>query len=45
MIMIGTNNTGHRQGKPSETAAGIKVILDEFRERHPNQRQILGSEW
>ena len=31
VIMIGTNNTGHRQDPPEQTAAGIKKILAELK--------------
>jgi beta-glucosidase len=41
VIMIGTNNTGHRQDKPEDTAAGIKAILDELHERIPDTKCLL----
>ena len=41
MIMIGTNNTGHRQDAPKETAAGIKMIIDELQERLPKTKILL----
>jgi beta-glucosidase len=31
VIMIGTNNTGHRMDPPHEIAAGVKMIIDELR--------------
>jgi len=41
VVMIGTNNTGHRQDKPAETAAGVKLILKELRERLPKTKVLL----
>ena len=41
VIMIGTNNTGHREDPPAETAAGIKAILDDLRERLPETKLLL----
>ena len=41
VIMIGTNNTGHRQDPPKETAAGIKLIIDELKERTPKTKILL----
>lgn len=40
VLMIGTNNTGHRAENPETTAAGIKRLLDEIRQRLP-QAQVL----
>ncbi|HEY9105747.1 MAG TPA: GDSL-type esterase/lipase family protein [Roseateles sp.] len=40
VLMIGTNNTGHRAEAPETTAAGIKRLLDEIRQRLP-QAQVL----
>ena len=39
--MIGTNNTGHRQDPPQETAAGIKHILAELKQRKPKMKVLL----
>ena len=41
VLMIGTNNTGHRQENPEFTAAGIKAILDELRQRLPQTKILL----
>lgn len=41
VIMIGTNNTGHRQDPPEETAAGIKAILGELKKRTPETKILL----
>lgn len=39
--MIGTNNAGHRQDPPAQTAAGIQSILTELRERLPNTKVLV----
>ena len=41
VIMIGTNNTGHRQDPPEQTAAGIKKILDVLKKKLPKTRVLL----
>lgn len=41
VVMIGTNNTGHRQDKPEHTAAGIKAILGELKKRLPKTKVLL----
>ena len=41
VVMIGTNNTGHRQDDPDDTAAGIKAILDKLAEKTPNTKVLL----
>jgi lysophospholipase L1-like esterase len=41
VIMIGTNNTGHRQDPPEQTAAGIKAIISELAERIPDTKVLL----
>jgi len=44
MLMIGTNNTGHRkadQEKPEDTVAGIKAILDRLAEKTPQTKILL----
>ncbi|MEW6997808.1 GDSL-type esterase/lipase family protein [Colwelliaceae bacterium BS250] len=41
VLMIGTNNTGHRQEKPEDTALGIKTILSELGSRLPNTKVLL----
>jgi beta-glucosidase len=39
--MIGTNNTGHRQDPPAETAAGIKAIIDRLEKKLPKTKVLL----
>jgi lysophospholipase L1-like esterase len=41
VLMIGTNNAGHRREDPQTTAAGIKKILDELQQRLPNTKILL----
>ncbi len=41
VIMIGTNNTGHRKENPDHTAAGIKRIIEELQLRLPNMKILL----
>jgi enterochelin esterase-like enzyme/lysophospholipase L1-like esterase len=41
VIMIGTNNTGHRKEKPEHTAAGIKRVIDELHLRLPGTKVLL----
>ena len=41
VLMIGTNNTGHRAEDPSTTAAGIKRLLHEIRQRLPDTKVLL----
>jgi len=41
VIMIGTNNAGHRQEKPEDTAAGIKAIVQDLRKRLPDMKILL----
>lgn len=41
VLMIGTNNTGHRAEDPKTTAAGIKHLVDEIRQRLPAARVLL----
>jgi lysophospholipase L1-like esterase len=44
MLMIGTNNTGHRkadQEKPEDTYEGIKVILEKMKEKTPDTKILL----
>jgi beta-glucosidase len=41
VLMIGTNNTGHRAEVPETTAAGIKRLLDEIRQRLPEAQVLL----
>lgn len=41
VVMIGTNNTGHRQDPAEETAAGVKAILDRLRKKCPESKILL----
>ena len=41
VIMIGTNNTGHRREKAAHTARGVERIIDELNLRSPNTKILL----
>ncbi|MGB0409105.1 MAG: GDSL-type esterase/lipase family protein [Opitutales bacterium] len=41
ILLIGTNNTGYRMDPAADTAAGIRAILDEVRNRAPNSKLLL----
>lgn len=41
VLMIGTNNTGYRGENPQTTAAGIRRLLDEIRQRLPATKVLL----
>lgn len=41
VLMIGTNNTGHRQDPPECTAKGIEMILHEMKEKLPETHVLL----
>jgi beta-glucosidase len=41
VVMIGTNNTGHRQEKAEHTAAGIRRVVSELRLRLPETKILL----
>ncbi|ACE82897.1 beta-glucosidase Cel3D [Cellvibrio japonicus] len=41
VLMIGTNNTGHRKENPAGIAAGIQLLLSEIQQRLPNSRVLL----
>ncbi|MEC9092092.1 MAG: platelet-activating factor acetylhydrolase IB subunit [Planctomycetota bacterium] len=41
VVMIGTNNTGHRKEKPEHTAAGIKKIIQELQTRLKKTKILL----
>ncbi|TXG00162.1 GDSL-type esterase/lipase family protein [Massilia arenae] len=41
VLLIGTNNTGHRRDFPAITAAGIERNLDELKARLPRTRILL----
>jgi lysophospholipase L1-like esterase len=41
VLLIGTNNTGHREEDPATTAAGIRRLLDEIGQRLPAAKVLL----
>lgn len=41
VVLIGTNNTGHRQEDPATTLAGIRKDLDALRQRLPQTKIVL----
>ncbi|MCM8534955.1 MAG: GDSL-type esterase/lipase family protein [Lentisphaeraceae bacterium] len=41
VLMIGTNNTGHRQDPAAETALGIETILETLEDKLPNTKVLL----
>ena len=41
VLMIGTNNTGHRMDPAQHTAAGIKAIIAELQQRLPETKILL----
>ena len=41
VLMIGTNNTGHRQDKPEDIALGIKSILLTIEDKLPDTKVLL----
>lgn len=41
ILLIGTNNAGHRHDKPEDIAAGIQLILESIRQKLPSSRIIL----
>lgn len=41
VILIGTNNTGHRQDKSEDTAAGVKAIVEQVRKKCPESKILL----
>ncbi len=43
VLLIGTNNTGHREQDPKETAADIKAIADTLQKRFPAAHIILNA--
>ena len=43
VVMIGTNNSGHRADPPEITAKGIGMILEDLRAKMPNAKIILLS--
>jgi beta-glucosidase len=41
VVMIGTNNAGHRQDPADETAAGVEAIVKDLRQRLPETKILL----
>lgn len=41
VLLIGTNNAGHRHDKPEEIASGIKFLIRLIREKIPNCKIVL----
>ena len=41
VLMIGTNNTGHKMQDPLEVAAGVRKILELIQERTPDAKIVL----
>ncbi|TWT32694.1 platelet-activating factor acetylhydrolase IB subunit [Blastopirellula retiformator] len=41
ILMIGTNNTGHRKDPSENTAAGIKKIVGQLREKLPETKVLI----
>jgi N-acetylglucosamine-6-sulfatase len=41
VLMIGTNNTGHRNDPAAETAAGVKAIITELQKKSPDTKILL----
>ena len=41
VLMIGTNNTGHRKDPPEVTADGVRMILELLRDRKPDAKVLL----
>ena len=41
MLMIGTNNTGHRMDSPDDIAAGIAGVIKELKTRLPKSKILL----
>lgn len=41
VMMIGTNNAGHRKEKSSDTAAGIEAILADLKKRLPDTQVLM----
>ncbi|MGE9269323.1 MAG: sulfatase/phosphatase domain-containing protein [Verrucomicrobiales bacterium] len=41
VLMIGTNNTGHRKDRPKETAEGVELIVELLQDRCPESKILL----
>lgn len=41
VLMIGTNNTGHRMDPAADTAAGVKAIVEKLRSKQPQMKVLV----
>ncbi len=41
VLMIGTNNTGHRKDPAADTAAGVKAIVEKLRTKQPQMKVLV----
>ncbi|MES2706451.1 MAG: platelet-activating factor acetylhydrolase IB subunit [Verrucomicrobiota bacterium] len=41
VLMIGTNNTGHRMDPAADTAAGVKAIVEKLRAKQPQMKILV----
>lgn len=41
VLMIGTNNTGHRMDPAADTAAGVKAIVERLRAKQPQMKILV----
>jgi len=41
VMMIGTNNTGHRMDAPADIATGVRACIDEIQKRKPDAKILL----
>ena len=41
VLLIGTNNAGHRKEKPEITANGVKAILESLKKRQPDTKVLM----
>lgn len=41
VMMLGTNNTGHRKDPPEQTAEGMRLILERLRDLAPDAKVLL----
>jgi len=41
VVMLGTNNTGHRMDKPEDIAAGMRLVLERLRAKLPETKVLV----
>ena len=41
VLMIGTNNTGHRMDPAADTAAGVRAIVEKLRSKQPGMKVLV----